>query len=216
MKYLPFLLFFTACSSEQDDSELYISQSEIEPTSYSIYLESRKSEPPYEFIWSDSISRQNDSTLISNQELLERYGSTYADFGLFDWNDDGYSDLFFEYYAEAGTGVKFRVDVYEFNPETGKYKEEDYGYMNPAFYYDRGIITSHYWGNGGGYGAKFQVKNGIIDTLEWIDIDIFAPDRTIDSVVYICKQFENMSITRVTDTMVYLPSEYTYQKMVKN
>jgi len=47
------------------------------------------------------------------KELLEfRYDEEYPDFGLLDFNQDGYKDLVFDYYASCGTGVKFRVDVY--------------------------------------------------------------------------------------------------------
>ncbi|MCH2226050.1 MAG: hypothetical protein MK066_14875 [Crocinitomicaceae bacterium] len=87
---------------------------------------------------------------------------------------------------------------------------------NPAFYFDKGIITSHYWGHGGGYGAKYHVHEGQLDTLEWIDIDIFDYYGGIDSVVYQIVKYPMMDTVRTIDTMVYLPPEYQYERLIKN
>ncbi|MEO9531983.1 MAG: hypothetical protein ABJG68_07345 [Crocinitomicaceae bacterium] len=218
MKYLPFLLLLSACSFESKNLEQNITESQATPTSHSTYLDTRKIEPEYEFEWSDRLSRINDSSIVPVIELLEnRYDEEFPDFALLDWNNDGYEDLFFEYYASAGTGIKFRVDVYQFDPKTNKFSEKDYSFMNPSFYFDRGIITSHYWGNGGGYGEKYKVHNGIIDTLEKIDIDIL-PYRPgpIKEVNYTYSQHPFKDSIYVSDTLVQLPLEYTYRKIIEN
>lgn len=217
MKYLSLFLFLTACTCEPENSNQNITKTRVKITSHSTYLATREKEPKYEFTWSDQLSRINDSTIIPVMELLEnRYDEEYPDFALLDWNNDGYDDLFFEYYASAGTGMKFRVDVYEYDTKTKKFLEEDYSFMNPAFYFDRGIITSHYWGNGGGFGEKYKVYNGNIDTIETIEIDImpYYPGP-IKEVKYIYSQRPFKDSIYVSDTIVQLPEEYIYRKIIK-
>jgi len=180
-----------------------------EPTSHALYLLTRDSTIQNSLSWKKHISTINDNRLISELELLERYGSIGPDFGLLDWNDDGYKDLFFEYYAPSGTGVKYRVDVHEYNPKTKKYSENKSSFMNPSFDYEKGIITSHYYGLGGGSAFKMEVKNGIKDTLEYISLSIYESDQ-FDSVVYYYSQKPFKDKFRLMDNRVNLPNEYTY------
>ena len=217
MKYFSLLLLITACTFKSEN--LIVNKEnlqEVVASSHSNYMTSREEEQEYTFIWSDQLSQINDSSIAPVMKLLEnRYNDEYPDFALLDWNNDGYKDLFFEYYASTGTGIKFRVDVYEYDLKTGKYMEEYKSFMNPSFHYDQGIITSHYWGHGGGFGVKYKVHNGVIDTLETININIIPyPQGSIKEVKYIYSQRPFKDSTYVSDTMIQLPPEYTYQKII--
>ena len=148
-------MFLTACSFELEHSHQTLEEPQTMANSYTAYIATREKEPEYEFTCSEQLSRINDSTISPVKELLDnRYAGQHPEFALLDWNNDGFKDLFFEYYAPAGAGIKFRIDVYEYDPKIEKFLEEGYSYMNPSFYFDSGIITSHYWGNNGGFGEN--------------------------------------------------------------
>jgi len=193
-----------------------IATNKTEKTTHFQYLTTRMNEPTVDFKWNDKMSRVNDSTLISKQELLERFGSNYANFGLLDWNDDHYPDLFFEYYGESGCGIKNKIDVYEFDPKTKDFKSEYYTYDNPAFYFDLRIITSHYWGNSGGYAAKFNVENGKIDTLEWIHFVFYTSSSSFDSILYNYTIYPSRTEKHYVDTAINLPPEYRYERIIND
>lgn len=183
-------------------------------TSHSVLLSKRPIQEEYHFKCTDQFKRVNDTTMWGIFELLNyRYEEENPDFALFDWNGDGYDDLFFEYYASSGTGIKFRVDVDIYDPKTEGFKEK-YSFMNPAYFCDSGIITSHYWGNGGGWAEKYSVHDDSIELIENIDIKIFSDQFKIDSVVYFYTQSPFQDTIRVTDNMVQLPPEYTYEKLI--
>lgn len=199
------------------DSQLIIS--EKKENTNSVYLENRKKVKPYKFIWSKDFERVNDSTIKPVKKLLKNsYNDVFPDFGLFDFNKDGNRDLVFEYYASSGSGVKHRVDVYMFDQSTKKLIEEPFSIMNPAYYYDSGILTSHYYGNGGGSAIKFQIQKGKIDTLEYIDIDIQNNDKNRNriKVDYFYTNYQLKDTFSLTDDCVRLPYEYRYEKLIKN
>ncbi len=216
--YLLLSVIFLACSEEINRKSIIrvvknqtqtIKIKRSEPTSHALYLLTRDSSIHNSLSWKKHISIINDNRLISELELVERYGSIDPDFGLLDWNDDGYKDLFFEYYGPAGTGAKYRVDVHEYNSKTKKYSDQIYSFMNPSFDYERRIITSHYYGLGGGSAFKMEVKNGMKDTVEYISFQIYESDQ-FDSVVYYYSQKPFKDTLRLTDNWVNLPNEYTY------
>ena len=216
--YLLLSVIFFGCSEEINRKSIIrivknqtqtIKINHSEPTSHALYLLTRDNSIQNSLSWKKYISNINDNLLISELELLERYGLIGPDFGLLDWNDDGYKDLFFEYYGPTGTGVKYRIDVHEYNPKTKKYSGNSYSFMNPSFDYERGIITSHYYGLGGGSAFKMDVKNGIKDTVEYIFLNIYAADQ-FDSVVYYYSQKPFKDTFRYKDNRVNLPKEYEY------
>lgn len=173
--------------------------------------------------WEKRFSNVNDSTIKPVMDLLEyRYDEEYPDFGLMDFNKDGYKDLVFEYYASCGTGVKFRVDVYFYDPKLKTYSEDDFSVMNPYYDYDAGILTSHYYGHGGGYAIKYKIENGTIEEIEKYDINITQNEDRYNGVKEVRYVYSKLPFkdtlewidSNVIQQIVKLPNEYHYEKMI--
>jgi hypothetical protein len=209
MKKFLIIILLSSCSHQNTLVESTNIDSS-DSTTYSKFIARRKVVEKYSESWTNKIERENDSTIIGVTHLLEYwYEEDFPNFGLFDWNKDGHLDLFFEYYASCGTGIKFRVDVYLYDETTKQFKEETISFMNPTFYYEQNVITSYYVGHGGGYATKFKVENGNFIPKEEISIDINDYYEDI-FIKYEIEDLEKSTNIKLSDTMMYLPQEYSY------
>lgn len=175
------------------------------------YLKTRKELSPYSFTSEIRSLKDIDQKLPFH--LNEKYAPLYPDFALLDFNKDGHLDLFFEYYGLSGSGEKNCIDIYFFEPSLNKFADSCMTLVNPSYFYNDDIISSYYYGLGGGQAHKYQIKNGRLDLIESIEIDIQPSDSFQVFFRYSKKPFTDTLI--FTDNQVRLPEEYQYRRIIK-
>lgn len=185
-------------------------QAEIDTLPHVNYLSTRKKLKPYTF--TTEVQRRNDSTIAFPFDFKELAPNFLENYGLLDFNKDGFSDLFLEYYGMSGTGEKNVIDVYFYVPTKRKFSNEPFRLMNPNYFYDQNIITAYYYGLGGGTAFKYRIKNGKLDLVENIDLDINNSDGFEATLKYSQKPFKDTLIFK--DNMVRLPEEYGYRPII--
>jgi hypothetical protein len=183
---------------------------EIDSTSNEQYLNTRKKLEP--FVFTTEIKRINDSILPIPNEMKDLFNEITPNYGLLDFNKDGYDDLFFEYYGLSGGGVKNTIEIFFYEPLRKDYSDSSFKLMNPSFFYDKNIITSYYYGNSGGNAEMYLVEKGEIHLIESIDIDIYSGKKFKVIFKYSQKPFQDTLTT--TDTIVRLPTEYKYRAFI--
>jgi len=196
------LTLFKPCTKESQKEDL---------TENERYLNTRNKLVPFKF--TSEIKRTNDSNIKLPINIEEEYGVINPDFALLDFNKDGYDDLFFEYYGIAGTGEKNIIDIYFFDPIENRYSDSCFSITNPSFFFDKDIITSYYYGLGGGRATKYQIINEKLELIECIEIDINSSDTFRATFWYSQKPFSDT--LKYNDNMVRLPEEYKYRRVIK-
>lgn len=210
-------LIFTRCNESSPSLDLDSTETsptseqsiegaeEITDSSNLVYVSSRIDLNPIDL--KQRIKSIND-TLILPFDLMEKYGSVHVNFGLLDINGDDHLDLIAEYYRTSGSGVKNRVDIFLFDKRLNKLSSEPFALDNPS-YYENDIITSHYYGMGGGSAVKYQIVEKQFIPIEKISINIDQHDTgIIVDFAYSQKPFDDTVHT--SDFMVRLPREYLF------
>lgn len=178
---------------------------------YQEYLKSRDTLVPYNF--TTEVSRINDRTLKIPFKVKEVYGPVNPDFALLDFNKDGFDDLFFEYYGLSGTGEKNLIDIYFFEPTKNKFTDTCFTLWNPSYFFDKNIITTYYYGNGGGSATKYLLSDGKFLPIENVEIAIeFSKDF---KATFWYSQNPFSDTLKFVDTMMRLPKEYAYRRIIK-
>lgn len=163
----------------------------------------------------DLVDVTNDPVILQARKLvtgLQEKGDYAANHGpdsLLDLNGDGYKDLLIECYGGSGSGFKNGADIYLYDVSGKRFSNKVISLANPTFYFDRKTIATYYLGIGGGYAYTFRWKGKILDTLEYIDIEVdnrkAAPVFTIRRTDLVTRQ----TTSKVTD-IADLPSSYRY------
>ncbi len=188
-----------------------IKKEENDLTDNQRYLKSREIILPYKF--TNEVSRINDTKINLPFDIKDKYGIVGPSFALLDFNKDGYDDLFFEYYGLSGTGEKNVIDIYFFEPTENKFSDSCITLMNPSYFFDKNIITSYYYGLGGGSATKYLLTDGKLNPIESIEIYIESSKEFKATFSYSQKPFSDT--LKCEDNMVRLPEEYEYRKIIK-
>jgi hypothetical protein len=183
---------------------------EIDSTSNEQYLNTRKKLEP--FVFTTEINRINDSNIPIPNEMKDLFDETTPNYGLLDFNKDGFDDLFFEYYGLSGSGEKNTVEIFFYEPLRKEYSDTSFKLMNPSFFYDKNIITAYYYGVSGGSAEMYQIENGKFDLIEQIEIDIHSESNFEVFFNYSQKPF--LDTIKTKDNLVRLPPEYKYCPLI--
>lgn len=140
---------------------------------------------------------------ISDDGLAQYYDT------LIDVNGDGVEELIIEHYGVAGSGLKYRMDVYHLNDSACKFilNEEINNVANITFNGD--YINGFYIGNGGGEASKYKWNGNNAILIEKYVINIL--NENSDSIWV---EYTDYS-TGIKDSMFWnkidLPIEYHYE-----
>ena len=217
---LIFILTLSACDStspnelsggKKTKAKSKLAQHEKNSTENQKYLQSREKLEPYAF--TSEVKRINDPKIKLPIDREKKYGAISTDYALLDFNKDGFDDLFFEYYGLSGTGEKNVIDIYFFEPGQNKYTETSLTLVNPSYFFTQNIITSYYFGLGGGSATKYQIANGKLEIIETIDINIDYSEEFQTTFRYTQSPFSDT--LEYQDNMVRLPPEYRYRKIIQ-
>ncbi len=140
---------------------------------------------------------------ISDDELVQYYDT------LIDVNDDGVKELIIEHYGLAGSGLKYRMDIYHFNDSTCKFilNNELNNLANITF--DNNFIYGFYIGNGGGEARKYKWIGNQVKLIEKYIINIMNEEA--DSIWVEHTDYVIGMIDSIFWPDIYLPNEYHYK-----
>jgi hypothetical protein len=98
-------------------------------------------------------------------------------------------------------------------PTENKFSDSCFTLMNPSYFFDKNIITSYYYGLGGGRATKYLLSDGKLLPIENIEIDIESSKEFKATFWYSQKPFSDT--LKCEDNMVRLPEEYEYREIIK-
>jgi hypothetical protein len=169
--------------------------------------------PTISFGQTSSTLKQKAKLLIEKLKKEGEYPLSGGKDTLIDLNGDNFKDILIEYYGSSGTGEKNRVIVYLYDNSKKKFAScEQLDYLaNPTFYFKEKIVAGYYVANGGGHATKLKWNKSKLDTLEYIDVDIFVEDSQLrfklDSYNYVTKKRSTKTLE-----MMDLPKVYRYME----
>jgi len=92
--------------------------------------------------------------------------------------------------------------------------------MNPYYDYESKILTSHYYGHGGGWAVKYKLEKGIFKEIERYCIDIrpngIESDKLVVNYLWSKCPFTDTLQWVEQNYFVELPEEYHYEKIVQS
>ncbi len=127
---------------------------------------------------------------------------------LIDVNNDRIEELIIEYYGLAGTGLKYRMDVYHLDESLCKYilNKEISNLANITF--DSNFIYGFYIANGGGEANKYEWEGNNVKLIEKYTVDIMSDNADSISVEY--SNFITGKKESFFWNKIDLPKEYNY------
>lgn len=140
---------------------------------------------------------------ISDDGLAQYYDT------LIEVNGDGVKELIIEHYGLAGSGLKYRMDIYHFNDSTCKFRLNNELNNLANITFDNNFIYGFYIGNGGGEARKYKWNGNQVKLIEKYIINIMNEDA--DSIWV---EYTDYS-TGIKDSIFWdkidLPIEYHYE-----
>lgn len=123
---------------------------------------------------------------------------------LVDINYDGYRDNLIGHYGKSGSGLKYGIAVYLYNPKKKKFEfNENLSEMsNPSFFIDKKKITEFYIGLGGGSGTELNWIN-----KKWTVTKKFEVDNKNDSTIWIITYPLTGKVEKIKRSFQMIPPE---------